>query len=502
MNQATASFDLSKLAALIENQMGLYFSKESWGELEKKLVPLARQQGFSNFLSFVETWSQKPLKDEQIKALALHLSIGETYFFRDQTLFRTLKELLLPRLIEAKKASRRLSIWSAACCGGEEPYSVAILLHQLLPDLANWNLKIIGTDINEHFLDRARSGLYKEWSFRGISEEIKKKYFKKTKAGEYLILPEIKKMVQFHYVNLGDQLYPSFDNGLYEMDLIFCCNVLIYFSPSQITKVVSRLAETLSVDGFLAVNAIEAPFVHEAEGKTLLTPVRLGGSTFYKRGEPLLETVAPPSLVPFILPGSCLSKVKPESAAMPILQKLPPSQPVPKPAAFKPEWPVLFNTRQYDLLIKQLEEKLQQELQPEKLQLRMEEMIFLIRAYANQKKNQEAMEWCLRALECDKLKPELYFLQAVLLQEGGDISAAIQSLKRALFLDSHFIIAHVTLGNLYQQLDNLAEANRSFRHALEILSEQPADSIVPWSDEMTSANLAEIIEKVLKNKLT
>src|SRR5690606_39089542 len=131
-----------------------------------------------------------------------------TYFFRDKPALEALSENILPELIDARRGcSQRLRVWSAACCSGEEAYSLAILINQALPDMSDWRMSITASDINPHFLKKAREGIYSEWSFRDTPAWLKERYFNITGDGRYMIISEIKQMVNFTHVTLVEDAY-------------------------------------------------------------------------------------------------------------------------------------------------------------------------------------------------------------------------------------------------------------------------------------------------------
>ncbi len=174
----------SRLSAFIAEKMGLYFPPERWPDLERGLEGMAKEFDFSNTAACIHWLLPGPLTKAQFQALACHLTVGETYFFREKRTFEVLADSVLPELIRGRRSSgRRLRLWCAACCTGEEPYSLAILLHQLIPDLADWNLTLLATDINEKFLRKAAAGVYGEWSFRQSPCAFKERYFQPRRQG-------------------------------------------------------------------------------------------------------------------------------------------------------------------------------------------------------------------------------------------------------------------------------------------------------------------------------
>ncbi|MFY9327788.1 MAG: protein-glutamate O-methyltransferase CheR, partial [Georgfuchsia sp.] len=173
---------------------------------------------------------------------------GETYFFRDHGQFDLLRLRLLPELIERRRDVKTLRLWSAGCSSGEEAYSLAMLLDMLLPQHDDWNISILGSDIDETALVKARQGRYRQWSFRMAPPELKHRYFQHN-GDEWKLIDRIRNMVTFSIVNLIDAPFPNAQ--LQNMDLILCRNVFIYFNAAAVTAVANKLAATLNQGGYL-----------------------------------------------------------------------------------------------------------------------------------------------------------------------------------------------------------------------------------------------------------
>ncbi len=153
-------------------------------------------------------------------------------------MFEALEDRILPELIRSRSVgNRRLRIWSAGCATGEEPYSIAIALRRALPVPEDWRITILATDINPHILRKASAGVYGEWSFRNAPPWLKGTWFRPKKDGKLEILPEIRKMVSFAYLNLAEDIFPSPVNNTNAMDLIFCRNVLMYFAAERAQEI-------------------------------------------------------------------------------------------------------------------------------------------------------------------------------------------------------------------------------------------------------------------------
>lgn len=167
MRRTLPSLLLSGLSDFVASRMGLHFPKERWRDLEREVTAAARDLDLPDAESCAHWLLSRTLTQSQTEILASHLTVGETYFFREKKSFEILEQHILPELLRSRRgAEQRLRIWSAGCCTGEEPYSVAMLLERLIPDPEAWHVTLLATDINPRFLRKAAEGVYSEWSFR------------------------------------------------------------------------------------------------------------------------------------------------------------------------------------------------------------------------------------------------------------------------------------------------------------------------------------------------
>jgi len=496
MSKVISETLLSQVSDLVAHRMGLYFPRERHRDLLRGLVSASKEFGFEDIESCTQWLISSPLSREQMEILASHLTIGETYFFREKRIFEILEGTILSELIPSRQgAQKRLRIWSAGCCTGEEPYSIAILLTKLIPDLKEWNITILATDINPRFLRKATGGEYAEWSFRGTPKEIKEKYFFKKKDGRYEILPSIKKMVTFSYLNLAEDGYPSLLNNTNAMDIIFCHNVLMYFAPELVRKVIRKFYLSLVEGGWLIVSPAETSPLLYSQFVTTNFP----GATLYRKdskgrttSEPLPykpdtepEVFSPTSLdtVVQIFREVCLFPGQEE-------RQTPASEVETGKTAYE-EALELYQQGNYEKATEKLLGFLSQEQDDTKA------TSLLARVYADQGKLTEAMEWCERAIACDRLDPVLYYLRATILQELGEIEEATVSLKRALYLDPNFALAHFALGNLALRQEKLREATKHFENLYSILKAYDKEEVLSDSGGTTAGRLMEIISSQL-----
>src|SRR4051794_31178619 len=209
---------------LIEERVGLRLSEQQLRGLDGMLVAFLATAG--------EDLTPEELHDrwaaggraDLFAAFAARLTIGETHFFRVAPQIAALQETVLPDLLARRADQRRLALWSAGCSSGEEPYTLAILLRDLLPDQERWAISILATDLSEPALDEARRACYREWSFRETPEQIRQRHF--AREGDTWRLNEtIRQMVRFKRPNLAADPLPAPSATLPALDLILCRNV-------------------------------------------------------------------------------------------------------------------------------------------------------------------------------------------------------------------------------------------------------------------------------------
>jgi chemotaxis protein methyltransferase CheR len=222
--------------------MGLHFPRERWRDMERGIAAASRESGYAETEAFSHWLLSAPLTRPRIEGLASHLTVGETYFFRERESLDVLEQQLLPELLRARgRSERHLRIWSAGCCTGEEPYSIAMMIDRLIPDSENRNLTILATDINTHALRKAARGVFGAWSFRDTPGWLKERYFTRRQDGRFEIQPRLRRMVSFSYLNLAEDTYPSLVNGTNAMDVILCRNAVFHRGPLHQSSVTARL---------------------------------------------------------------------------------------------------------------------------------------------------------------------------------------------------------------------------------------------------------------------
>jgi len=499
---AADSNTLALFSRFIARTMGLQTKDERLSELAQKVESLSRDFGYEDPEACMLWLMSAPLSREQADILSRALTIGETYFFRDPRSFQALEKHILPEIIRNRRTGGKcLRIWSAGCSTGEEPYSIAILLSRILPDPESWNIMLLATDINPAALEKGRQGVYGNWSFRDAPPWLMD-YFRKRKDGRFEIIPRIRKMVRFNYLNLAEDSYPSLLNSTNAIDIIFCRNVMLYFAPTLIEKVTVKFHNALQDGGWLFVSPTEAS-CRTFDG---FSCQRFPGAFAYRKGDWNGENR---ELWPYATdlpawPAAVLTAGTPRQILHELPVALPPLPAVPVPAADTLaesrdaaeksssrdrylEAIALYDEGSYEAAAVKVREFLAaREDNADALEL-------LAKSYANLGKLAEARQCCEDAINADKLRAHNHYLLSIILEEQGELDEAAAALKRALYIDQDFVLAHFALGNMNRQAGKMKEAERNFGNALQILEKREPCEVLVDAEGMTAGRLAEII---------
>ena len=461
-----------QFSTFLASRIGLHFPRRRWPDMLRGVERAAREFARPDPEACMRWLLTAPLQQREIEILASHLTVGETYFYREPAVFAALETHLLPPLIAARRAtSRSLRLWSAGCCTGEEAYTLAILLHRLLPDLDQWNISILATDINPHFLARARLGEYREWSFRGTPAWFKDGYFTLTGDRNYQLKPAIRRLVHFAYLNLVDDVYPALENDTNGIDLLLCRNVLMYFEEQGTSAVLHKLRRALMPDGWLALSVTESGSPRLAGFSAVAFPE----ATLYRKDEvrpptrdvtPTWPEVAPPR--------------QPSPIAAPT-----PTAPTPADATYRQALDH-YAAGDYARAAAALRDTAADQVPS---------LTLAARAWANLGRLADACRCCQAAVAADKCDPALRYLLATLLTEQGSSEAAATALKQALYLDPDFVLAHFALGNLCRRLDQPAQAARHWANARRLLAGYPPGTALPAAEGLTAGRLLDIIDQ-------
>lgn len=466
---------------LISARLGLEFPESRHSSVLRNLASASVVFGFKDFNEFIKWLLTVDLKKDEIVELASYLTITETFFWREPNVFSAFIDFIIPELLKLKKdGDRTIRIWSAGCSTGEEPYSLAIALQRCIPDIKDWNIKILATDINPKALKKATTGIYTKWSFRNCPSWLQSGYFRNLGNERYEIVPKIKEMVTFKNLNLTEDVFPSFTNDTHSMDIIFCRNVLMYFTDEWVSRISRNLFKTLNRDGWFVVASCElSSYVFPQ-----FRPVNFHDAILYRKGDNDFNTVdfSPIAFVP----------EKNKSAGDEEMKHFLSTD------TGNVNNPFIIPDHVVDLTMSEMENVTDKGLIAD--QFMAVDMIFKISRLANKGQLQEALSLCNEGIVKDKLDIGLYYLRASILQELDSHNDAIVSLRQAIYLDPNFIMGHFALGNLFIRQNKMRNARNHFKNVLDLISNLENDDIIPESDGLSVKYIKDIVKVNLENQ--
>ncbi len=475
--------------------LGLHFSGKQLESMGRSVMKAAMDLKRDPQTDSLRKWLERSsLPKTEIEALARHLSVGETYFFREESGLELFRNEIIP-VFRQQDREEEIRIWSAGCSSGEEPYTLAMLLNEDIPDLKYRNIRIMASDLNAEALAKAQKGIYSAWSFRETPVAYKNKYFS-ARGKHFEIRKDIREMVHFFQLNLAGSAYPSADNGTERLDVIFCRNVLMYFLPEMALAVAKRFYEALKPEAWLITSQVE---LHQ-EYYAAFKKIRYKRGIFYRKSKKdekiyLLSGDDPPQ----IITGKGAEPMVPFPGRKKIDGQSPRrSTPRPKAtsdtlaaggrshqrgskvagATVKPARAADQSTRKSFSLEKT--EALFREARytacAERCLDHLESGPFdpmvgelLVRSLANLGKHGQARQLAEKLLLADAENPTYLNLFATILMEQNDLLLAEKSLIKALYLDPHYVPA---LFNMYYVLNALGKdklAKKYHKNLLKVI---------------------------------
>jgi chemotaxis protein methyltransferase CheR len=497
LREKISDSQLLRLSDLVARHLGLHFPRERWLDLQRGVLGAAEEWGCGRDLDrHVQELLRPTLTQRQLEVLANYLTVGETYFFREKRSLEVLEKDIVPELMRTR-TGRAIRVWSAGCATGEEPYSIAIMLSKLMAGLEKWEIEILATDLNSRSLQKASEGTYGEWSFRGIPPWVRSAYFEPVEKGRWAISPRIQKMVTFIHLNLLDDSFPPSLNSTNGFDVIFCRNVLMYFTREGMRKVVRQLYRSLACDGWLIVSPTETSrelfsefatlnfgdvtlyrkaTTHPRKALTLSSVVRDENRFGAQLPEPRLEN-SEPAMAPV-----CNSSQKNQDHEFHAENAE--SRVTSDGRAWAPHGP-----GPYQDAPQVIGALLSQNGSGNDTQA----LLLLARACANQGKLEAALIWCDKAIAADKMAARAYYLRATILQEQGCLSEALFAFKQTVYAEPQFVLGHFSLGNLALNQGKRRESEKHFENVLLLLAQCEPEDIVPESEGISAGRLREMI---------
>jgi chemotaxis protein methyltransferase CheR len=422
--------DFARLKELVIQRTGHFYYQDKDDSLWDRVSRRMRDKGILDLEQYLLLLADPDAAEWS--ALEAEITIGETYFFRYTEQFTALARTILPSIIERNAETRRIRIWSAGCATGAEPYSVAILLWRLLgDDIDNWRISILGTDINDKFLEQARKGQFGQWALRAVSDEERDQLFTPVDHQSWQLQRRFRSKVRFERHNLMTLVEGQSPLEFADFDLIMCRNVLIYFDPATIPKLIEAFRDRLVEAGWLLLGHAEPNPAFAA----ILQAIALPGTAAYRnmppepepfRAEPVHQ---PPMVVPALPPTPVVAPAKP--------RRLPLPPPVAAP-----------------------------QLRPDDRQL--DEIIAEVQSLSDLGNLEAGLQACAEAIRHHPTEPRLYFYEGLIRRARAEDARSEDCLKKALFLDRNYIMAHYHLGLIQLHRGNQAGGRRHLANAARL----------------------------------
>jgi chemotaxis protein methyltransferase CheR len=478
----------NQFRTLVNNRCGLYFKDYDLRDLENAIsqrieaLKIDSPAAYYNLLSFSER------KEDEFRELLNILTVNHTYFFRNEPQFKVLKEKILPEIISGKlkgsffsKADAQekpvLRIWSAGCSTGEEPYSIAMIMRELIPDIENWDIQIIASDASENALAKARKGVYSSNSVAHVSQDYLKKHFSQEVRGRekrYVISEDIKRMISFAFFNLMDEDYPR------GFDIVFCRNVVMYFELETIVKVMNKIRSSLFDQGYLFIGYAETLQFMPDKFKMVADEEAI----YYLKAEAAEHVLAQEFAfqqeldLERVLKEISLKEVHAELAAEDRAAETPKNIENIMAEAVK-----LSRLKEYSRALELLE-------QVRSFNKNVLDPYYLsAEIFINYGKSKEARKILNQALAIDPLFAPAHYLLGCMYLEESALEEAKVSLKRSLFIDKDFLLAHFYIAQAYRNEGRINDAIREYRNTLKVLSKRLPEDIIPFSGGFNAATL-------------
>ncbi|MBN2247596.1 MAG: tetratricopeptide repeat protein [Coriobacteriia bacterium] len=494
---------------LIHRHSGIYLEESKLDSLRISLVTRATRLGYYTFGEYLDALGRD---EREFNELLNLVTINETSFFRFPGQFDALRDEVLPEIMGSRPVGKRdLRIWSAGCSTGEEPYSLSMLTLDMGLGASGWSPQILGTDVSTKALGRARAGVYGRRAMMNVPPDVVQRHFDLTPTGDYRVNDRVRAQVDFGYQNLIKEPYPLSLMG--NWDVIFCRNVTIYFRIESTRRVVRNFYDSLNDGGYL--------FIGHSETLTSISddfePVEIGGVFLYRKppAKPLFTRGRPARLTgesrpkvsgPAGLTASRSVRTPPEAKVPAPRQRrqTPPAEPPVAPVAS----PAVADTEESIEASLQRARTDMKEGRPAQVIVAADRVLerdpnnadaHLLVAYvhADTGDYDEALAACHRALAINPLLPVARYILGIIHQRQGDAVRAISELKKTIYIDADFALAHLNLANIYKAQRQFDLAAKEYENALRALKKSPDGDWTEFSGGFQADLLARTCERSL-----
>lgn len=497
---------------LIHRHSGIYLEESKLDSLRISLVTRATRLGYN---SFGEYYSALERDDREFNELLNLVTINETSFFRFPAQFDALRDRVLPEIMASKPAGNRdLRVWSAGCSTGEEPYSLSMLLNDMALGASGWNPQVLGTDVSTKALGRARAGVYGRRAMTNVAPDVIDRHFDVTPTGDYRVNDRVRSLVDFGYQNLIKEPYPLSVMG--NWDVIFCRNVTIYFRIESTRRVVRNFYDSLNDGGYLFIGhsetltsisddfeAVEIGGVflyRKPAAKALFTPGRPQHPAVGRAGDTRrerLRAAAAQQAAPVAPPSAARTRAR--AAGVTTGSSTTAATPRPSASAASPaDAAAILERARTDLREGHPDQvageaKRVLELDPNNADAHL----LLAYVHADTGDYDEALAACDWALSINPLLPVARYILGIIHQRQGDTVRAISELKKTVYIDADFALAHLNLANIYKAQRQFDSAAKEYENALRALRKSPEGDWTEFSGGFQADLLIRTCERSL-----
>ncbi|MDO9557560.1 MAG: CheR family methyltransferase [Coriobacteriia bacterium] len=477
--------EFARFRDFIHQQSGIYLEESKLDSLRISLVTRATRLEFS---AFDEYYALLVRDHKEFSELMNLVTINETSFFRFPQQFAALKDRVLPEIMSAKpETNRDFRVWSAGCSTGEEPYSIAMTLLDAGIEGLGWRAQVLGTDVSTRALAVGQKGVYGQRAMLNVPKQTIARHFELV-DDKYRVGEQARRLVDFGYHNLVKEPYPLSLMG--NWDVIFCRNVTIYFRLDSTRRVVSNFFNSLNEGGYL--------FIGHSETLTSISdqfePIEVGGVFLYRKTRTKKRFVISTPRSEYHAAPVTSAMTTPERSRR--RHAVTRSQPVAE--ASEPSGTEMLGQARHSLA----------EGHPERVLDLVGQVLardpnnaeaYLLAAYvhADIADHEQALEACHHALSINPLLPVARYILGIIYQRQGDTVRAISELKKTMYIDADFALAHLNLANIYKTQRKWDQAAREYENALRALYRSPEGA---WT-EFLGGFKADLLAKTCERSL-
>ncbi|MHB1412334.1 MAG: CheR family methyltransferase [Thermoleophilia bacterium] len=442
--------DFERFRKLIDQASGMFFDRSKQDVLQLGLSDRAEAVGATTLSDYYDLLTADPERENEVRQLLAHLSVQETQFFRNLPQFDALRKFIIPEITRRKAGEHRtMRFWCAGCSTGQEPYSVAMSVMDVLPDPGSWNIEVLGTDLNEQALEVARRGWYPEKKLTGIDRSHLERYFRPQDGG-YVISEPVRRAVKFARHNLVSDNLPISVFGT--CDAVFCRNVIIYFSHETAKYVIEHFFDILNPGGYLFLGHSETLWKMSAK----YSLVEMGDAFIYRK--PLPMAIEGRRFIP---------ERRMRHSGL--------------PAGIGSERRAITDRRtvrhpvHFDLAI------WGRSHQDTEAAVDATGEITKAKAHLDLGEFDLAISSLMEAIKSDGVSGEAYFLLGLAFEKKKDLTQAEDAFRKSVYCEPDLSLAHFHLANVLEQAGKLKNAIREYRSAASGFNDRPPSD---WEEEL------------------